>query len=205
VEAEIGNDVSSRILTVPNVLSFVRLALVPVFLYFIIVGEDLFALVTLVASSITDYLDGYLARKFNQVSRLGQLLDPAADRLFIFATLIGLAIRGIIPWWLVAIIVGRDVVLLVLGIVLANFGYGPLPVHHLGKVATFCLFYAFPILMIGQAFPGTAWLTNPLGWAFALWGAFLYWWAGVIYLIETARVIKIPRVAAGAGSDTLER
>lgn len=205
MEAKIGNEVSSRILTVPNLLSFVRLGLVPVFLYFIIVGHDALALATLVVSSITDYLDGYLARRFNQVTRLGQLLDPAADRLFIFATLIGLAIRGIIPWWLVAVIVGRDVVLLVLGVILANFGYGPLPVHHLGKVATFALFYAFPILMIGQAFPVTAWLTDPIGWAFALWGAFLYWWAGVIYLTETARVIKIPRVSATPGSDTLER
>ncbi|MHB1171090.1 MAG: CDP-alcohol phosphatidyltransferase family protein [Lacisediminihabitans sp.] len=195
---------SSKIFTIPNVLSFIRLALVPLFLVFIVVGEDVFALLTLVVSSVTDYLDGVLARKLNQVSRLGQLLDPAADRLFIFAALIGLAIRQIVPWWLVAVIAGRDVVLLILGIILANFGYGPLPVHHLGKVATFCLFYAFPILMIGQAFPVTAWVTNPIGWAFAIWGAFLYWWAGAIYVLETARVIRIPRAAEGAESDTLD-
>jgi cardiolipin synthase len=139
------------------------------------------------------------------VTRLGQLLDPAADRLFIFATLIGLAVRGIVPWWFVAIVVGRDVFLLVLGVVLANFGYGPLPVHHLGKIATFCLFYALPILMIGQVFPAVAWLTGPLGWAFAMWGAFLYWWAGAIYLVESIRIIAISRRAEAAGSDTLER
>ncbi len=85
----------------------------------------------------------------------------------------------------------------------ANFGYGPLPVHHLGKVATACLFYALPILMLGQAFPDAAWLTNPLGWAFALWGAFLYWWAGAIYLIETSRLLRIPRVEPATESDTL--
>ena len=100
-------------------------------------------------------------------------------------------------------IVGRDVLLLVLGIILANIGYGPLPVHHLGKIATFCLFYALPILMIGQAFPAAAELTAPLGWAFALWGAFLYWWAGVIYVIETARIVRIPRVEESTESDTL--
>ncbi|MCU1556258.1 MAG: pgsA [Microbacteriaceae bacterium] len=196
---------SSRIFTIPNVLSFIRLLLVPVFLGLIVAGQDGFALLVLVVSSATDYLDGVLARGLNQVSRLGQLLDPAADRLFIFAALIGLAIRDVIPWWLFVIIVGRDVMLLVLGIVLANHGYGPLPVHHLGKIATFSLFYALPILMIGQAFPVTVWLVAPIGWAFALWGAFLYWWAGIIYLLETARVIRIPRVDAAAESDTLER
>lgn len=194
---------STRIFTVPNILSFIRLALVPVFLVLVILGEDVLALLVLVVSSATDFLDGVLARKLNQVTRLGQLLDPAADRLFIFATLVGLAIRGIVPWWLVAVIVGRDVLLLVLGIILANVGYGPLPVHHLGKIATFCLFYALPILMIGQAFPAVAWLSAPTGWAFALWGAFLYWWAGVIYVVETVRVVKIPRVEEAAESDTL--
>jgi cardiolipin synthase len=204
VEAKTGNDVSSRIFTIPNVLSFIRLGLVPVFLVLIILGHDAWALLILIVSSVTDFLDGVLARRLNQVTRLGQLLDPAADRLFIFAALVGLAIRGIIPWWLLAIIVGRDVVLLVLGIVLANFGFGPLPVHHLGKVATFCLFYALPILMIGQAFPDAAWVTNPVGWAFAVWGAFLYWWAGVIYVVETARVVKVPRGAERSESDTLD-
>ena len=102
-------------------------------------------------------------------------------------------------------IVGRDAVLLVLGVILASNGYGPLPVHHLGKVATFCLFYALPILMIGQAFPGAAWLTNPTGWAFALWGAFLYWWAGIIYIRETVRIVRIPLSEPPTESDTLGR
>lgn len=205
MEAEKTQEASSRVLTIPNILSFIRLLLVPVFLVLIIRGEDGFALLVLVVSSITDYLDGVLARRLNQVSRLGQLLDPAADRLFIFTALIGLAARGVIPWWLVGAIVGRDVLLLVLGVILANNGFGPLPVHHLGKVATFCLFYALPILMIGQAFPAVAWITAPVGWAFALWGAFLYWWAGVIYLIETARITKIPRPGEAAKSGTLGR
>lgn len=191
-------------LTVPNLLSFARLLLVPVFLVLLIRGEDLWALVILIISSITDFLDGFLARSLNQVSRLGQLLDPAADRLYIFAALIGLAWRDLVPWWIVLIIVGRDVFLLVLGIVLANHGFGPLPVHQLGKVATFCLFYALPMIMLGEAFPALSWWSEPLGWAFALWGAFLYWWAGIIYAIETARVIRIPRVQAPSVSDTLD-
>lgn len=199
-----GSEVSSRVLTVPNLLSFLRLALVPVFLMLILQKQDALALVVLVISSVTDFLDGLIARTFKQVSRLGQLLDPAADRLFIFAALIGLTVRGVIPWWLAVIVIARDVMLLVLGIVLANHGYGPLPVHHLGKVATLCLFYALPILMLGQAFPGVAAVADPLGWAFGIWGAFLYWWAGAVYLAETVRVIRIPRVEDGSESDTLD-
>lgn len=189
----------------PNILSFIRLALVPVFLVLIIAGEDGWALLVLVFSSISDYLDGVIARRFNQLSRLGQLLDPAADRLFIFAALIGLAVRGVIPWWLFVVIVARDLMLVVLGIVLANHGFGPLPVHHLGKAGTLCLFYALPILMVGQAFPDAAAITDPIGWAFALWGVFLYWWGGVIYAAETVRLTRIPRVELAGESDTLDR
>ena len=185
-------DISSRVLTVPNLLSFLRLALVPVFLTLLVTGEDAWALLVLAVASLTDFLDGAIARAFNQITRLGQLLDPAADRLYIFAALIGLAWRDLVPWWIVAVIVGRDVFLLGLGVVLANHGFGPLPVHLLGKVATFCLFYAVPMIMLGQAFPELSWWSQPVGWAFGLWGAYLYWWAGVIYAIETVRVIRLP-------------
>jgi len=183
--------VSSRVWTIPNILSFVRLALVPVFLWLIIRGDDALALLVLVISSVTDYLDGLIARRFHQITRLGQLLDPAADRLFIFATLIGLSVRDIVPWWFLAVILARDLLLVAIGIGLANRGYGPLPVHHLGKVATFCLFYALPIIMLGQAFPALAPISDPIGWAFAAWGAFLYWWAGAVYLREAIRVTRL--------------
>ena len=198
------SEISNRILTVPNILSFIRLALVPVFLVLIIAGEDALALVVLVISSVSDYLDGVIARRFGQITRLGQLLDPAADRLFIFAALIGLASRGIIPWWLFIVIVARDAMLVVLGIVLANHGYGPLPVHRLGKAGTLCLFYALPILMIGQAFPAAVAVTDPIGWAFALWGVFLYWWGGALYVGQTARLVRIRRGEPVPGSDTVE-
>ena len=84
-------------MTVPNLLSMLRLTLVPVFLYLLLNEKYLSAIIVLALSSLTDYLDGYFARKFNQVTRLGQLLDPAADRLYIFSTLVGLSITGIIP------------------------------------------------------------------------------------------------------------
>ncbi|WP_255572881.1 MULTISPECIES: CDP-alcohol phosphatidyltransferase family protein [Cryobacterium] len=199
-----GTNVSTKVITLPNLLSMLRLALVPVFLVLLIQGEDAWALLVLAVASFTDFLDGFLARRFSQITRLGQLLDPAADRLYIFAALLGLASRDLVPWWIVLVVVGRDIFLLGLGVILANFGFGPLPVHLLGKVATFCLFYALPMIMLGEAFPAVAWWSMPVGWAFGLWGAFLYWWAGIIYAIETARVIRLPRVNPALRSDTLE-
>ena len=194
---------ASRVWTVPNMLSMLRLLLVPVFLVLIVSGEYVAALVVLIIASLSDLLDGFIARRFNLVTRLGQLLDPAADRLYIFAALIGLAAQGLVPWWIVVVIVSRDVFLLVLAVVLANHGYGPLPVHLLGKAATFALFFGLPVIMLGLAFPAVQPVTEPIGWAITLWGAFLYWWAGIIYAIETARVIRIPRMAGEAASDTL--
>jgi len=198
-----ANQMSSRILTVPNVLSFLRLLMVPVFFVFIVVGNELGALILLVISTITDFIDGQIARRFNQITRLGQLLDPAADRLLILAALLGLAIAQVLPWWFVIAVISRDLMLIVLGIVLANHGYGPLPVHHLGKFATFCLFASLPILMLGEAFPAVQAVTAPIGWAAALWGGFLYWWAGILYLLETVRLIRIPSREADTGSATL--
>ena len=200
-----SSEVSDRIFTVPNVLSFIRLALVPVFLVLIISGRDGLALLVLVASSVSDYLDGVIARRFRQITRLGQLLDPAADRAFIFAALVGLAVREVIPWWLFAAIVARDLMLVVLGLVLANHGFGPLPVHHLGKAGTLCLFYALPIIMIGQAFPDATAIAHPIGWAFALWGVFLYWWGGALYAAQTVRLARIPRDEDRQVSTTLDQ
>ncbi|MFT4285820.1 MAG: CDP-alcohol phosphatidyltransferase family protein [Protaetiibacter sp.] len=199
--------VSKRIVTVPNALSVVRLALIPVFLWLLGTAQYGWALVVIVVSSVTDFVDGFVARRFNQVSRVGQILDPAVDRLFIFSTLIGLAWQGFLPWWLVAVIVLRDVGIVALGPVLASHGYGPLPVHHLGKVATFSLLFALPTLVLGAAFPAIAAVSDPVGWALALWGAFLYWWAGVLYLRETIRLVRedrsSDRVADAGSSDTL--
>jgi cardiolipin synthase (CMP-forming) len=196
--------VSSRVVTIPNVLSLLRLLLIPVFLVLVIRGDYGYAVLTLAVSSITDFADGFIARRFDQVTRVGQLLDPIADRLFILSTLVGIAVSGIVPWWFVAVILAREALLVGLGVVLANHGYGPLPVHHLGKMATFCLLFGFPVLLLGAAFPQVSWLSSPLGWGVAIWGAFLYWWAGAVYALETVRLIRIPRVAGSASSDTVD-
>jgi len=176
--------------TVPNLLSLLRLALVPVFLVLILSGSNALAIFVLIVASVTDYLDGYFARKLKQETRLGQLLDPAADRLYIFATLIGLTIVGYIPLWLPLIVIGRDLLLLFTYPILASRGYGPLPVHYLGKAGTFALLYAFPLLLIAAAFPNISLFVLPVAWAFAWWGIGLYWWAGFVYLAQVRSVVK---------------
>lgn len=197
--------VSSRIVTIPNILSLLRLLLIPVFLVLLVLGHLGWALLLIAVSAITDFVDGYVARHFNQVSRLGQLLDPAVDRLFILSTLAGLGWVGVLPWWFVGVIVARDVLLLILGVVLANHRFGPLPVHHLGKMGTFAILFAMPVLLLGSAFPDLAAVTLPLGWAAAIWGAFLYWWAGIAYILQAARMIREVRVARAGASDTVDR
>lgn len=177
-------------MTVPNLLSMLRLALVPVFLYLLLTEKYLLAIVVLALSSLTDYLDGYFARRFNQVTRLGQLLDPAADRLYIFSTLVGLSITGIIPVWLALVIIGRDVVLAIAYPILATHGYGPLPVHYLGKTGTFALLYAFPLLLMAYIWQPISYILEPLAWAFALWGVGLYWWGAVVYLRQLRDIVK---------------
>ena len=147
----------------------------------------------LAVSGISDYLDGSLARRWGQVSRVGQLLDPFADRLYILSTLLGLAYRGVLPWWLAAALVARDGLLTATIPVLARHGYGPLPVHVLGKAATFNLLYAFPLLLLGDGTGTPALVARVLGWAFAIWGTGLYWWAGLLYLRQVRDLVAADR------------
>ena len=190
---EVDLRVADRVLTVPNLLSLMRLLGVPVFLWLIFAEYDGAALVVLACAGASDYLDGLLARRWNQVSRLGQLLDPAADRLYIFATLVGLSYRDIVPVWLAVLLVSRDAILTACIPVLRRHGYGPLPVHFLGKAATFNLLYAFPLLLLGDGSTVVALLAKTLGWAFAIWGSALYWWAGVLYLVQVKRLVVARR------------
>ncbi|MDQ3158122.1 MAG: CDP-alcohol phosphatidyltransferase family protein [Actinomycetota bacterium] len=186
-----------RIVTIPNALSFVRLLLVPLFLWLVLGPEqDEWALVVLMVSGMTDYLDGYLARKLNQASKIGAILDPVADRLYILAVVIGLSIRDIIPWWLAIILPLRDVFLFCLVPFLRTRGYSSLPVHFLGKTATASLLYAFPLLLLGDAEGTVADLANVFGWAFTIWGVSLYWWGGILYAFQVRRLmVSTPRVA----------
>ena len=185
--------VSTRVVTVPNLISMLRLALVPVFAVLIITQHDVAALAVLAFSALTDWLDGVAARLLDQVSKLGQVLDPAADRLFILVTLVTLAWRDIVPLWLLVLVLGRDILLMTLLPGLTRLGYGPLPVNFMGKAATFALLYAFPLLLLAEA-PGAlgAW-ASAFGWAFALWGVGLYWYSGALYVVQARALAHAAR------------
>jgi cardiolipin synthase (CMP-forming) len=205
VDGQGGATVASdrQVLTLPNIISIVRLAGVPLFLWLVLVPEaDGWALVVLMLSGISDYLDGYLARRLNQTSKVGAILDPVADRLYILSTVVGLAVRDIIPWWLAILLPARDLFLWGLVPFLRTRGYSALPVHFLGKAATANLLYAFPLLLLGDG-PGVlALLAKVFGWAFAIWGTGLYWWAGLLYAWQVRKLLadhdrRAPTLDAG--------
>jgi cardiolipin synthase (CMP-forming) len=190
-----------RVWTIPNVLSAARLAGVPVFLWLVLglrsATGDYWAVGLLIAAGASDWLDGKIARALNQGSRLGQVLDPAADRLYIAATIVALAVRAIIPWWLVAVLALRELIVGgALTVLKRRVGFGTLQVSLVGKAATLCLLYAFPLLFLGDhpGWGGT--LARVIGWAFAIWGTVLYWWAAMLYLAQ------VRSLASGSGVHT---
>ena len=183
-----------RVLTIPNAIRAARLAGVPVFLWLVLgvqtATADYWAVALLIAAGLSDWLDGKIARALNQGSRLGEVLDPAADRLYIAATIVALAVREIIPWWLVAILALRELTVGgALAVLRRRAGFSTLQVSFVGKAATLCLLYAFPLLFLGDhpGWGGT--LARVLGWAFATWGTVLYWWAAMLYLSQVRSLI----------------
>ena len=175
---------SSRVWTVPNIISMVRIALIVVFAILLATHRDGWAIVSLVAAGVSDFLDGFLARRWNQVTKLGQILDPAADRLLTLAVVIGLGLRGIIPWWLVGILLARDVVVGVALLVGKRRGVAAPRVTFVGKAATFGLYWFLPLSYLAYGH-SDAWHTV------GIWGAAVsaaaYWYAGFGYVADIAR------------------
>jgi len=189
-------DAADRVWTIPNLLSLLRLLGVPLFLWLVLGPEaNGWAIAVLAFGGLSDYADGKIARRFNQSSRLGAVLDPAADRLYILATISALAARGIIPVWLAVAVPGRDVLLALTLPVLSRHGYGPLPVNFAGKAATLNLLYAIPLLLLADTGGGVGNVAQAAGWAFTVWGIALYWWAGALYVIQMRRLIGAERPA----------
>ncbi|TWP52215.1 CDP-alcohol phosphatidyltransferase family protein [Lentzea tibetensis] len=186
-------DPADRLLTIPNLLSVLRLAGVPLFLYLLLVPkEDGWALLVLVAAGLSDWLDGKLARWLDQTSRLGTLLDPAADRLYVFSTLLAFVVRDIIPVWIAAVLVARELVVGICLLILRRRGYGPFEVTYLGKAATFNLLYAFPLLLLAQGDSGWAQAAKPFAYAFIAWGGALYLWSALLYVYQFFLAMRRP-------------
>ncbi|MFB4197599.1 CDP-alcohol phosphatidyltransferase family protein [Streptomyces carpaticus] len=192
---------TDRVFTIPNILSMARLVGVPLFLWLVLSpvfdgpNMDGWALLVLVFSGVSDYLDGKLARRWNQVSNLGRILDPAADRLYILSTLVGLTWRDILPWWVTALLLAREAMMAVTVLVLDRRGYAPPQVNYLGKAATLNLMYGFPLLLLSDGSGVIASLAAIFGWAFVGWGTALYWWAGVLYVVQVRRILKADATA----------
>lgn len=184
-----------RVWTVPNVLSALRLVLVGVFLYLLLVrGADVAAAVILMVSGASDWADGKLARLLNQSSKLGMLLDPAVDRLYMVVVPVALALHGLVPWWIVVVLLARDGLLAATLPMLRRRGITALPVTYLGKAATFALMSALPLILLGQADAAWGRVVLAGGWAFLIWGLYLYLWTLVLYLIQVALVVRrLPR------------
>lgn len=183
---------SDRVLTIPNALSVLRLALVPVFLYLLLaLHANGFAVAVLMFSGFSDWADGKIARLFdNQSSRLGELLDPAVDRIYMLVIPLALAAAGTVPWWFVATLIGRDLALAATLPVLRGHGLTALPVTYLGKAATFALMSGFPLVLLGQFDALWSRVVLAIGWAFLIWGMALYLWSGVLYLFQVVLVVR---------------
>jgi cardiolipin synthase len=178
-----------NIWTIPNALSFLRLLGVPLFFWLIIGPQrDGLALIVLVLSAATDWLDGFLARKLNQFSRLGELLDPLADRLYVFAAIVALYMREVLPVWVLVALIARDLSLSGLLIYLKRFGITGLPVHFVGKAATMNLLYALPLLLLSTFAGVIGEVAHVVGWAFLIWGVSMYWYAGLLYFDQARKL-----------------
>lgn len=190
----------NRVLTVPNVLSVIRLALVPVFLYLLLfAGATGWAVGVLMFSGVSDWADGKIARLFdNQSSRLGALLDPAVDRIYMVVVPIAMAMSGAMPWWIVALLLGRDLALAATLPLLRKRGLAALPVTYVGKAATFALMSGLPLVLLGQVDAVWSRVVLAVGWGFLIWGLAMYLWSAVLYLIQVVMVIRtMPPTSAG--------
>ena len=181
----------SQVLTFPNALSLLRGLGIPLFVYqALVIKADKWAILTLVIAGATDYFDGKLARAWNQTSAVGEILDPAIDRLYIISTLIVLYIREAAPLWLICILIGRDVVMAFFALALQMKGLPPIKVSYLGKAATFNLLYAFPLLLLALSTNRLSSLAFILGWSFTLWGVALYIGTAIGYIQDAVVRIK---------------
>ncbi len=189
---------TDRVVTLPNVLSFLRLLAVGVFGWLILAGQDVAAVVLLAVSGATDWLDGFLARKLKQRSALGAKLDPVADRLYILMAIIALTARDIVPLWFLVLLLARDVMLVMLVPSLRRSGVVALPVNHVGKAATMCLLLGIPLILLASSPTLHVVVAGWVGWPLAGLGAVLYWWAGAIYLHQTVQLSRQRRSGTGA-------
>jgi cardiolipin synthase len=181
----------SRVLTVPNAISALRIALIPVFVW-LIVGEDTTTAGLIMFGFVvaTDWVDGTIARRTGQVTELGKVLDPVADRLAIAAGLIALAVRGVFPVWAAVLILVRDVAVLLVGVFLLTRRHVRIEVRWIGKVATFSLMVAVPAVAWGALDLPLAAAATAVGWVSFTVGIVEYYVAAAVYARDARRALS---------------
>lgn len=182
--------VGERILTVPNLISFLRLAAIPYFWWVLLAEERVglaAAMIFLIGS--TDWIDGYLARRLDQVTELGKVLDPVADRLMIASALVAGLIAGVLPPWFAWLLIIREFVVSLGALALAGRGLGKLDVRPLGKTATFMVYGAIPSFYLLEA-DIAAWLFGPPALIVGVVGTFLYWWVAGEYGLDVRNRLR---------------
>jgi cardiolipin synthase len=185
------------ILTIPNLISAIRIAMVPVFLWLLLGRDDPAAAGWLfIAIGATDWVDGFLARRLDQVSELGKLLDPVADRLAITAAVIGGWIAGVLPWPVALLLIVREVVVALGAAYLAATSGAKLDVRWAGKAATWAVYGSVASFYLYAGVDHAAWLW--IAWIYAIPGLALYYWVAVQYFGDARRILaRPPEVSSG--------
>jgi cardiolipin synthase (CMP-forming) len=195
--ADPGED---RILTVPNVVTVVRLLCVPIFLWLLFdQHKRAEAAFLLGALGATDFVDGYIARHFNQVSTLGKVLDPMADRIMLGTAIIAIMIDGAVPAWLGVAVIVREAAVSLAVVALAAAGARRIDVQWVGKAGTLALMFSFPFFLGGHA-PDLWWHSTSefLGWAFGIPGLVLSYYAAATYVPIARTALREGRVGSQA-------
>jgi cardiolipin synthase len=190
---------SDRVLTVPNVITIIRLLLLPVFLWLLFVQENRAAAAGLLALlGITDFLDGYIARHFNQVTELGKLLDPVADRLLFFVAVGGILIDGAVPTWFGVAVLAREVLVAAGSLVLAAMGVRRIDVTWVGKAYTLLLMISFPLFLASESTLGWRDGAGTAALAIGIPGLLLSWYSAALYVPLARQALRERHVPVGA-------
>ena len=185
------DDGLDRILTAPNVITMVRLLCIPLYLWLLFgAHHQIAAAVLLAALGATDWVDGFVARRYGQVSTFGKVLDPTADRILVGTAVISIMIYGAVPLWFGLATIAREVLVSAMVLLLASLGAARIDVLWVGKAGTFGLMFAYPTFLLGD---GTAGWQEPIriiAWATGLVGLGLAWWAAASYVGPARRALR---------------